>query len=253
MAPEHGVDWKAVHDVVVEVGREDCKSAVLRALLHRLEAVVPHDFAQLVVLGDQDPGQDRFARPYGIVSLESRDVPCPHRDRYPYYFARTDLRPTALPDRPVLFQAEESGFRGTEFGEDWCRPVRARHSAGLRFLDALGRPQVLVILYRERADLGFQNHELATLEALHPHIVNLCRVRSSPRPVAPEGFERLTPREREVADLLCQGLSTKALAWRLFIGEATAARHAHNLYAKLGIGSRQELLALVLRAQASHR
>lgn len=247
MADGRDVDWKAVHDLIVEVGAEPTASSVLRALLCRLEALVPHDFGQVVVLGKKDPANDPFARPYGIVSLESRDVPEPHAHRYPYYFSRTDLRPTAIPDRPTLFRAEAVQFRGTEFGEDWCRPVGARHSAGLRFLDTLGRPQVLCILYRERPDLGFREGELATLEALHPHITNLCRLRR-PRKAVPLEWGRLSAREREIVDLLCDGQSTKAIAARLFISEATAARHAHNLYAKLGIGSRQELLALALKA-----
>jgi Response regulator containing a CheY-like receiver domain and an HTH DNA-binding domain len=251
MAETSKIDWEGVSALTLRAGSSDEPKDIFRVLHEGIEDLVPHDFSQLVLLGEQDPAKDPFARPYGIVTLESRQVPEPHAKRYPYYFARTDLRPTALPERPFLFRATESGFVGTEFGEDWCRPVKAKHSAGMRFLDAGGRIRALLILYRERASLPFGERDLAQLGAVQPHIANLTRDRRQ-KPwraeVEEELLGSLSAREREVAKLLCEGNSTKVIAGQLFITEATAHRHAHNIYEKLGIGSRQELLAMALKA-----
>jgi DNA-binding CsgD family transcriptional regulator/tetratricopeptide (TPR) repeat protein len=59
----------------------------------------------------------------------------------------------------------------------------------------------------------------------------------------PSGPEALTPREREVAALLAQGLTNAQLADRLFISPRTAAVHVSNILAKLGMGSRTEVAA----------
>jgi DNA-binding NarL/FixJ family response regulator len=59
----------------------------------------------------------------------------------------------------------------------------------------------------------------------------------------PAGPASLTPREREVAALLAEGLSNAALAERLFISPRTAAVHVSNILAKLGMGSRTEVAA----------
>ena len=49
---------------------------------------------------------------------------------------------------------------------------------------------------------------------------------------------RLTPREREVHDLLAHGLTNLQIAELLFIGESTVKVHVHHIYDKLGIRSR---------------
>jgi DNA-binding CsgD family transcriptional regulator len=57
-------------------------------------------------------------------------------------------------------------------------------------------------------------------------------------------LDRLTPREREVLDLVAAGASNRALAATLFISEKTASVHVSNLMAKLGVSSRLQAAAL---------
>lgn len=53
----------------------------------------------------------------------------------------------------------------------------------------------------------------------------------------------LSPREAEVATLVARGLGNKQVAHRLGIGAKTADNHVYNLYKKVGIGSRFELIS----------
>lgn len=57
----------------------------------------------------------------------------------------------------------------------------------------------------------------------------------------------LTPREREVAVLLAEGLTNGQLAERLYISPKTAAVHVSNILAKLGLSSRAEIAAWSVR------
>jgi ATP/maltotriose-dependent transcriptional regulator MalT len=54
----------------------------------------------------------------------------------------------------------------------------------------------------------------------------------------------LSPREREVLDLLAEGLTNPAIARRLFISPATAKLHVRRILAKLDVTSRHEAVAL---------
>jgi DNA-binding CsgD family transcriptional regulator len=60
--------------------------------------------------------------------------------------------------------------------------------------------------------------------------------------VPPDG-RTLTRREQEVLDLAAGGASAKEIAERLVIGERTVETHLANIYRKLGVRSRVELVA----------
>ena len=66
-----------------------------------------------------------------------------------------------------------------------------------------------------------------------------------PQSASREGpLSRLTPREREVLDLLATGATNKTIAETLVITEKTASVHVSNLLAKLGVTNRGEAAAL---------
>jgi DNA-binding NarL/FixJ family response regulator len=57
----------------------------------------------------------------------------------------------------------------------------------------------------------------------------------------------LTPREREVLDLLTEGIPISALAKRLYVSESTAKTHISRLYEKLGAANRAQALMTAVR------
>ena len=63
----------------------------------------------------------------------------------------------------------------------------------------------------------------------------------------------LTPRERQVLDLLAQGESKEAIAQRLFLSTNTVRNHIQNILTKLGAHSRLEAVAAAAREGLLHR
>ena len=73
-------------------------------------------------------------------------------------------------------------------------------------------------------------------------IAYACRVEPEPRPpVAVPAPVTLTRREREVADLLGEGLSNAQIAQRLVVSQRTAESHVANVMRKLGATSRSQV------------
>jgi DNA-binding NarL/FixJ family response regulator len=62
------------------------------------------------------------------------------------------------------------------------------------------------------------------------------------RSIGGTGTTALTPREIEIVRLVAQGLRNKELANRLSITEGTVKIHLHNIYDKLGVDGRLELV-----------
>ena len=114
------------------------------------------------------------------------------------------------------------------YGE-WLRRVRRRRSqarvhlrAALDVFDRLGATP-----WSQRAQLELR----ASGETARP------------RPAA-VALEQLTPQELQVARLAAQGGSNRDIAARLFLSPRTVGYHLHNVFAKLGISSRAELIRL---------
>jgi DNA-binding NarL/FixJ family response regulator len=78
----------------------------------------------------------------------------------------------------------------------------------------------------------------------------LDRTSSNGDAVSPNGkLESLTQRENEVLDLLAEGLTQEEIADRLVISPKTAATHIQRILSKLGVRSRAQAVALVLREE----
>lgn len=59
---------------------------------------------------------------------------------------------------------------------------------------------------------------------------------------------RLSDRERQVLDLLAEGLGVAAIAARLYVSESTAKTHIARVYDKLGAANRAQALVAAMRA-----
>lgn len=60
---------------------------------------------------------------------------------------------------------------------------------------------------------------------------------------------QLTPTERKIVSLLCEGLTNPQIAQRLTVSARTVQGHLLKVFRKLGVSSRTELVARMLRAK----
>jgi DNA-binding NarL/FixJ family response regulator len=116
------------------------------------------------------------------------------------------------------------------------------HQGAARCLLALGDQAGAADHARRAAHLlerwpGWRREEAAAL---------LRRLGHGPTP--PADPTPLTPREREVATLLAEGLSNGEIARRLYISTKTASVHVSNILAKLNMTSRTEVATWAIRS-----
>ena len=88
----------------------------------------------------------------------------------------------------------------------------------------------------------------------------LASLELAPRPAAPHaaparpkrpisGVAALTPRERQVADLVADGLSNPEIARRLFLSRHTVESHLKSITAKLGVDGRARIATMLRPAK----
>ena len=78
-------------------------------------------------------------------------------------------------------------------------------------------------------------------------IEKLANVRRANAPGTGAELADLTAREREVFDLICQGLADKEIAKELGLAPNTVRNHVATIYAKLDVHSRGEAIEMCIR------
>lgn len=81
---------------------------------------------------------------------------------------------------------------------------------------------------------------LTLARTLVAHLVRYAAGRPAPEVVR---AVRMTKREREVTDLISQGLSNKEIAERLYLSTSTIKSHVHNILEKLALRNRVQIAA----------
>ena len=118
-----------------------------------------------------------------------------------------------------------------------------------------------ICLSRPAAEGGFSHADVAAYDRVVPFIATAFRrwwLEARPRHLAQShdrgadaafagfGGALLSPREREIAQLLLRGHSGHSIGAQLGISATTVKTHRKNLYAKLGIATHYELFSLFL-------
>lgn len=119
-------------------------------------------------------------------------------------------------------------------------------AAGFAFLTVAGRvlwPPAADVLDVIGAVLLGSGISATLLQA--PETVDLDRPTSVEIP-------ELSPREREVLELLAEGLTNKEIAERLFISPVTARNHVSRILTKLGLENRTQAATWFSRRRAGH-
>jgi DNA-binding NarL/FixJ family response regulator len=115
------------------------------------------------------------------------------------------------------------------------QPALAAGARGVVLRDHVG-PEVSAALAAVRSGLTVMDHALT--EAIVPH---------SPARGTAKGRGELTERERQVVQLMSEGLSNKLIADRLGISDHTAKFHVNGVMVKLGASTRTEAVVEAMR------
>jgi DNA-binding CsgD family transcriptional regulator/tetratricopeptide (TPR) repeat protein len=102
--------------------------------------------------------------------------------------------------------------------------------------------ELLTAVWADARAMGSGDHERRAFKLATRTRVPLPTDTETAGPLA-----RLTPREREVLDLLVDGATNREIAETLFVSEKTASVHVSHLLAKLGVPNRGAAAALARR------
>ncbi|MDW5594797.1 BREX system ATP-binding domain-containing protein [Conexibacter stalactiti] len=168
--------------------------------------------------------------------------------------AQAELALAAEDGRAAALLAHQAATHGAAVGLQ-LDDVGARLLEGRALALAGDRDAALTVLHRVVADAAaagaMRLHDAAARELRRLGARVSAEARRATDGAAGSGagrIESLTPREREIAELVAQGQANKQVAATLFLSEKTIEHHLSRVYAKVGVRSRTELAAVFARA-----
>lgn len=252
-----GADYEALLAFVGDVAGLEFDEPYPIELVVRMQELVRCDD---ITYQECDPNAKRFHAMVAVGPDGDDDDelywsagPCPISD----YRTRTgDLGAVTMSD--VIGQR---GYHELPIFREYFGPAGLDHVIDLGLPTALTRQRSFVLFRQAGAD-DFSQRDRAVLEMLRPHLYRLeahaaLRRQLSDALRTQEGaaeshpYAELTPREREIVELVAEGKTNAQIAAQLWVAPSTVKKHLEHIYAKLGVGRRTAAATLpALRAVA---
>lgn len=246
-------DLEATLDFLVDVGELEFDDPYPLEFVTRLQDLVPCDG---ITYQELDPHLRRTFTGIGFgPDTEGegdywRVAPCPTLA----YRERTgDLEAVRTSDL-----ISRRRFRELPVFREYFEPLGLDHVLDLGL--PADRPRFLTfVLFRRIGASDFSERDRAVLEVLRPHLYRIEAHAALRRRLAealrepdddedPSVFADLTPREREIVELVAEGKTNAEIAAQLWVAPSTVKKHLEHVYAKIGVGRRAAAARYVAHA-----
>jgi DNA-binding NarL/FixJ family response regulator len=157
----------------------------------------------------------------------------------------------AAGDVKAACEAGERAVRETDAAGATLQAAFARLALGRALVAAGDRKRAITVFREAEQDFGRSGSHRARDDARRE--LRKLGARAEPRgPAAAgdSGVGALTPREREIADLVTDRMTNREIAAALFLSDKTVESHIRNIFMKLGVSSRVEVARAIERETA---
>ncbi len=250
MSGQEPLPWKVLSDFILECGGQHEPYRFCMAVIEGIRKLIPYDQALFLMLD----GNRKIARRH-FIGFTDRWM-----SMYMNYYSRTTRTDFSL-DREAV---EDDGggyvshinwrdldWINDDFIVNYIKPRRLSETLSFILFDLKGAPATIFCIDR-LVDGTFSEQEIEVVRLLAAHLGNLYKNMF----VRPSGQLRiwdkvrdevnLTPREKEVLDMLCQGVKPAFISRELHISPGTTNKHIAHIYKKFDVNSKQELLVKLL-------
>ncbi|MBE5991686.1 MAG: helix-turn-helix transcriptional regulator [Paenibacillaceae bacterium] len=243
-------DWGIINEITASIYTTQ-PYPDLSQIIEKLKEIIPYSHSFSCLISDDNKNIEFF-------SYQSKDIPPAHIELYRTQYINYDfiLWYSVSPKEMTFRESDivvEKYMAESIFMKEWLEPINAYYGAVSNIV-ADNYSYGNICLYRSKEEGNFSDREMAILKTINHH---LClRFKD----IFPKGIQRssfdqskslykstyhLTDREFEIVQLICDGVTRKDLAERLFISGNTLKKHLNNIYSKINIKNFEELLMTV--------
>ena len=233
-------DYRGVLDVLREAAAVEGPTPFTKPVLAALRQLVPCDVVAYHERFDHTGARHlrHVGEPHGAVTPEIRAAVLRHWTSDPLTVPRSGARKYS----DFLSRCE---YHRLGMYQDAGKPLGIEYMMSL-WLHPNGAGMARLEFDRKSTD--FHERDRAVLDVLRPHLAQFRMNAARRRRATQSPVEHLTPREREILDLVSDGRQNAEIARVLWISPGTVRKHLENAYGKLGVHTRTAAVAAVRRA-----
>lgn len=244
MSYQNNPPWTKIHEFLLAAGSQPTIQSFKNTIMRTIHDLIPYECIVWLKMGRTNPVYCS-----DVVGCSEYWITA-HNN---YYYRITP--PVWKPNTLDYGFVDWARFRHTEYASDFIFPQKISYGTGFVLYDTRGNPSLTLSLTDSGYD--YQQHPQIRyiLETIQPHLANYYSYLNL---IAGQGQDQfhlaelavdcklLSKREAEIAGMLCRRLSVPEIGSLLLISPKTVYRHVANIYEKLGVNSRKDLIIKLL-------
>ena len=239
-------EWKFINEILLQIHGNDDIDSMRKELFDMLQYLVRFDYGAFFLCKE-----DGVTNPIGYnISKEELETDTSQMEEInPLKTLRSLMMDPKHPAIRVSEYMFADKLEDTEYSNLIWMPKRIRYSI-LVGIGHKGRELGSINLYRTEEKNDFSDKDLEIVNILKAHLnIRLYRentpYRINPDESSLKAIYGLTDRETEIVELWSRGLTDNEISERLAISKNTLKKHISNVFSKLEISSRVELLKII--------
>lgn len=243
-------DWHIINSILLEIYSLDNIKDIATQFLSLIRAIIPYSRAYFILF-NEDQSIDRDKSSFYNVTEENIN-------RYINYFYNIDYvsyifnftQSITFKDTDII---EDNLREKTEFYQGFLLPQNIPYGGGILFVKE-NKLLGLLNLFRSKELGDITQRELSILEILKDHLNNILsstrlnsKTNDGRKSLKSTDFEKynLSNREKQILKLLIEGSSNSDIGRMLCISISTVKKHVYNIFTKIGVNSRMQLIRFI--------
>lgn len=240
-------DWSKINEILLELYTLESAYEIADKFLKLLSPLIIYDKAFLIMCDEDDKIEENNSAFINVSDSAKQS--------YIDTFYEIDyVKNITSPSKTTVFrdtdEIEYTVRSKTKIYREFLSPNNMEFGCGIVFVKK-GRILGVLNLFRNIGFCDFTDRELQILEVLKEHITNIIYSLKK-NSLTVDGRKNLnldnlasydlSKREIEIIELMLEGLSNQEIGDTLVISISTVKKHVYNIFTKLGINSRMQLL-----------
>jgi DNA-binding CsgD family transcriptional regulator len=255
------IQWEKINDIIASIHSTKNTTAMRTAFLQKLMGVIAFDFSDFNIGRISSIANPCLVDPVVVSKFDRK-----FEEEFTYQYESTYAPMDYV--NWLFLSSESLVYRESDLVNEEVRKKSPFYLNYLKRFDLVNIAGIViasggqfigaVTLYKKEKNGDFSDTDLYALKQLLPHLQARFeseeeKMRKNEQSISSllKNQYQLTNREIQIIGCVCGGLTNSAIADQLGIAPNTVKKHVYNLFYKLGINSRVQLVKFIVENRLS--